>query len=656
MTIHHAIHSIITAGSLLLSTTAFAAAEPTHSTMPASTSSRPSVSVAGATPDSAPAGIFHRAGDGTYVYQSDAYRATFNQAGQICSLRVKGQEFLRPDANAARSGDGVPGAGAASGGAAFYSDGQRVVQDSFQIAADGGLIADGVHGTFLHFWPDRIDMDLGNDNTAGLDQYVFFPANGVKMAPVENPVFHGSRTETWQIVGKGATRFTAPNGTSIEIHYDAGPTADFQGHPALPVTIPFKTRICGEISFPASNWATDTAIINLEAKREDHNFAAGEPLDFGGTVELRSKETQERALELLVQIEDINLATVAWEARRTLKITPGKPANFHESLPWTRTGPWRVRVFALNGSEAGGEHAIGFKSGVVVYDLPNYKPALERPADFWKFWEDAIAQQRKLPLAPMRTKNDAASTDKYTVYDVFITGYMGRRLPGKWIEPTAPGQFPVSIGAVHPGAAVVPPIEDGVCCLQYSLDGSATYRTGMGDRYTSNLFYNYMDTLRWVDFAANSHKADINRSIYFAGSRSGPPGIAAMALDPRLKMYIANVPTNNRWDWQVSLPGAGGWGPWAADRPTGQSLADFEKQLSYFNSDNFAERITQPVLIGFGLLDGFSQVTGNLSCFARIPSQQKKICFRPWFGHSDPNQDWKDTSELWRKQLFHPAP
>jgi cephalosporin-C deacetylase len=434
---------------------------------------------------------------------------------------------------------------------------------------------------------------------------------------------------------------------SIEFQYDSKLTDNYHGSPAMPVMIPFKTRLCGEIRFPHSKWDDNAAVVAVEATHEDHNFARNEPIGISGTVELRSSDKQPRDLVLLIQIEDMNLSTVVWEERRTVEVTPGEKTAYQESIKWERPGPWRIRVFAL-----GGDHAIGYKAGVVVYDLPDYKPALARPADFWKFWEGAIATQRSLPLAPMRTKNEAASNEKYSVYDVFITGYMGRRLAGKWFEPNLPGRYPVTMGAVHPGAAVVPLTEDGICSLQYSMDGSATYRTGLGNRYTSNLFYNYIDTLRWVDFIASCQKADMNCSIYYAGSRSGPPGIAAMSLDPRLKMYIANVPTNNRWDWQVTLPGATGWGPWAADRPNGQSLADFAKELSYFNSDNFAERVTQPVLIGFGLLDGFSQVTGNLACYARLASKQKKICFRPWYGHADPNEDWKATSVQWKDALF----
>lgn len=589
-----------------------------------------------------PDGIFHRESDGTYVYQSDSYRVAFDSFGHMVSLKVKGEEFLR----ALPARDAVSPAGAA-----FYSNHKSVVQDSVQISADGGLIADGVHGTFLHLFPDRIDMDLGNDNTSGLDEYVFFPTNGVRMEPVENPVFRGTRTETWQVVGKQATRWTSPTGQSIELHYDTKLTGNYQGVSAMPVTIPYKTRLCGEIRFPLSSWGSNAAIINLEASREDHNYAKGEPIKISGTIDLRSPDKTPRNLDLLVQVEDMNLCEVVYQKRSAVKVTPGENYAYSETVPWDKPGPWRIRVFALEG-----DHAIGFKSGVVVYDLPGYQPPLNRPADFWKFWEDAIATQRKLPISAMRTKNDAASTDKYTVYDVFITGYMGRRLMAKWIEPNAPGKYPVTLGATHPGAAVVPPAQDGVCCLQYTMDGSATYRTGLGNRYTSNLFYNYIDTLRWVDYIAECEKADLSRSIYFAGSRSGPPGIAALALDHRLKMYIANVPTNNRWDWQVTLPGATGWGPWAADHPEGQTLKDFATELSYFNPDNFAERVTQPVLIGFGLLDGFSQVTGNLACYARLGSKQKKICFRPWWGHAEPNEDWTATSQQWEKELFASAP
>ena len=84
----------------------------------------------------------------------------------------------------------------------------------------------------------------------------------------------------------------------------------------------------------------------------------------------------------------------------------------------------------------------------------------------------------------------------------------------------------------------------------------------------------------------------------------------------------------------------------------GQSLQAFAHELSYFNVDNFAERVTQPVLVGFGLLDGLSQVSGSLACYARLASARKKVCIRPWWGHADANKDWYDTADQWRKELF----
>lgn len=581
-------------------------------------------------------GLFRLLTDGTYAYESDVYRVVFDRNGQMTSLKVRGTEFLRP----------VRGE---SGGAGFFRDGKRIPLPSIQPNADGGLIADGYQGVFLHMTADRLDIDVGQETQGARMEYVFFPADGIRMEAVQNPKMRGTRNEKWQILSGNATRWTAPDGTSIELQYDTHLATAYNGAPAMPVNVPYKTRICGEVRFPASAWQAGQARLEWQGATEDHVFLKGQPVALTGKLTWIAPPAGADKLELVAEFEDMNLCAPVHQVRQPLLAKAGEPVPFSFSVPWDKPGPWRLHVLAVQG-----DRVLGIRTGVIVYDLEAYRPPLARPVDFWTFWEKALTTQRSLPLDAVLLKDDAASTPVYDVYTVYITGYLGRRLQGKYAEPAAPGRYPVTFGAGHPGANVSAPKEGLVCNVVTAMDGMATYRTGLGNRYTSNLFYNYMDALRWVDFVATREKADLARSIYYAGSRSGPVGLAILALDPRVRMYIANVPTNNRWDWQVTLPGAGGWGPWASDRLPGQTLDEFARELSYFNSDNFAERVTQPVLIGFGLLDGLSQVTGNLACHTRLASAKKKICFRAWWGHADATPEWYAISAAWRLELFGP--
>lgn len=578
-------------------------------------------------------GIFRRQPDGAHVYQSDVYRVAFDANGVMSSLQVKGREFLRPV-----NGD--------TGGAGFFLNGKRINLPTIQPHADGAVVADGNRGVFLHMESDRLDIDVGQETPNARVEFVFFPADGITMAPAINPVMRGKRTETWQTLSPVATRWTAADGTYIELQYDSQLSLDYNGAPAMPIVNPYKTRTCGEIRFPRSSWGSAKATVTMQGAVEDHNFKKGQPIAVSGTVTLTG--TSPRPMEMALEFEDMNTCEIVHTARQPLNVANIHQAAYQFSVKWERPGPWRIHAMALDG-----DHAVGMKTGVIVYDLDDYTPPLNRPADFWDFWQKAIEHQRAMPLDPILLKEPAASTNGFTVYTVYITGYGGRRLRGAYGEPDAAGRYPITVGTGHPGANVVAPTDTSVCFVTAAMDGMATYRTGLGNRYTSNLFYNYLDALRWVDFAATCEKVDLNRSIYYAGSRSGPVGIAVLALDPRVKMYIANVPTNNRWDWQVTLPGAGGWGPWSGDRLPGQSTEAFTRELSYFNSDNFAERVTQPCLIGFGLLDDLSQVTGNLAFYARLPGPQKKICIRAWWGHADATKEWYDTSEQWRKALFN---
>jgi len=171
------------------------------------------------------------------------------------------------------------------------------------------------------------------------------------------------------------------------------------------------------------------------------------------------------------------------------------------------------------------------------------------------------------------------------------------------------------------------------------LDDVAKYRKDVGDLTKSNFLHVYLDYLRWLDYAESRGKADWSRCFAPAGSRGGPMVIAAAALDKRIALIWMNVGTCNRWDWQVQY--TCGWGPYLTDRQPGQSEAEFLKVLGYFDPSHFAERVTIPVCASWGLMDGLSQINGQLSMWVNLHGP-KFLELREWGGHDENTPAYSD--------------
>lgn len=561
-------------------------------------------------------GICYQVPHGGWIYRNDAYRLEFNADGCLLSLQVSGHDFLR-----ACHGD--------RGGGSFFADGKRVpVSGMTGILPEGDfMIGDSVYGLSYRFSPDRMQFNLGQENFQGVQEYVLFPAEGITISTVTDADPDGRQT----------IRLTDGSGNWLEIHHHLRLVDDYHGVPALVIDTPYRVGRTGEMRFAAVG-APATARVEMRCAVADHYFPAGQPIAITGII--TPQDMADGPLMLRLRLLDFNTREVLWEEQQTVEVTDNTPLEQAWRIPWTTPGVYPVQLIACRGQRVFGE-----QRAVIVYDLEHFTPPLYKPRDFRRFWQRAIGEQRALPLDPVLIKDDDASTTDYTIYTVYVTGHHGRRLRGRYGEPVKPGCYPVVISSANAA-------DPTICTLGFEMDGMATYRTGLGNRFTSNFFHVYLDALRWVDFLAVCEKVDLNRSLFASGSRGGPIGIAVLALDPRVKLLTCNVPTCNRWDWQVRYPAtAGGWGPKPTDCQPGQSLDAFTHELSYFDASNFADMVTQSVLIGFGLLDGLSQANGNLACFTRLAGP-KKLCLNPWEGHTDANSEWHDTAAAWRKELF----
>ncbi len=570
-------------------------------------------------------GEVHKRSSGDYQFESDSYCFKAVQQGRIESLKVSGIEFLRPCSHLA-------------GGIGWFRHNLPLLHPFSGMRTDYLRFTAEDYGVFLRFSPDLINLDIGYDIPDSQQEYRIYLATDVAVSyslPGENAA------------GATLVRCSAPNGTWIEISHNRIITSRDEEGTYLIIFAQAGVRTCGEIRLPRSSWTAQQLTLSLISKAPDHHFCTGKYFVFDVICQTIMLLDQTRDILLRVKILDFQTDAVVYEEGTKVQLI-GETNNSSWKIPWDIPGPWRVQLNAIEGG-----HVIAHHDAIFVYNIDNYLPELYRPTDFWDFWQNAIAEQRNFLIDPSFLLLPEQSDDVCATYEVHITGYAGRRITGIYREPLAPGKYPVIIGV--PCGPHLDWVRELPACslLSYQLDGKATYRTGLQYRYTANFFYNYLDMLRWVDFFASREMADLQQSVYFAGSRGGPIGIALLALDPRIQMCVASVPTNNRWEWQMRNPTGLEWGPNAARYQDDEiSFEQVIKQLAYFEPSHFAEYITQPVLISIGLRDELSQVSGNLACYARLAGR-KHLCLMPRKGHEVPDEEWYTVAAEWLTELLH---
>ena len=269
----------------------------------------------------------------------------------------------------------------------------------------------------------------------------------------------------------------------------------------------------------------------------------------------------------------------------------------------------------------------------------------DRQPDFDSFWAQSLDELSKvkpeyrLKLVPERS-NDIRRT-----YHVYMKSFGDENISGVYVEPVKPGKYPVYINYMGYGAQVwyndpsarPEAIEFTLCVRNQGLNrrpGEADdwVTRGIADKDTYYYRGAFMDVVRAIDFVASREKADTSKIFAEGGSQGGAFTLIAASLDKRIKAIAPFVPFLSDFPDYFKIA------PWpsqpvlqAADEQ-GISREDLFRTLSYFDVKNFTDRITCPVLMGFGLQDDVCPPHTNFAGYNHITSRKSYVTF-PLAGH-----------------------
>ena len=313
----------------------------------------------------------------------------------------------------------------------------------------------------------------------------------------------------------------------------------------------------------------------------------------------------------------------------------------------------------------------------------------ECPADFMRFWRDAIAKyDREVPEDVTLEKIDSLCGKGCDVYMVSLSDPCGRKVYGFLKVPSdkTGGPFPVRVhvpGAgpsegtsavgndrmvgltmnVHyyrpvPGEAKRGAVHNA---LQKKEDEyySRLYPVATGTRYTLSgiaagrekyFYYGAILAInRAVNWLKNRPYVDVKDFTYSGGSQGGGMGLALVALNGGFRKAAIAVPALTAHLCHKIDGRKAGW-PRLVEVQLPENIAAAEHNAPYFDGVNFAAQITCPIRFTVGYVDVVAPPHAGYAAFNACPSTDKAIWGSVGFGHKTSPVDSGNLSRWLNEQ------
>jgi cephalosporin-C deacetylase-like acetyl esterase len=300
------------------------------------------------------------------------------------------------------------------------------------------------------------------------------------------------------------------------------------------------------------------------------------------------------------------------------------------------------------------------------FDPEKIQPVAVQPADFVRFWENAKAENARIPMNPRVTLLPERCTDKVNVYHVGLqNGSPGSYFYGILCVPKAPGKYPALLqvpgAGIRPYNGLVAQAENGAITFEIgihsipvnlplqvyndlangALNGYPSFNMDDKDRY----YYKrvYLGCVRSIDFIYSLPEFDGATVVVTGGSQGGALSIVTAGLDARVTGLAAFYPA--LCDLTGYLHGrAGGWPHLFknADKNDKQ-VALCAETAGYYDVVNFARQIKVPGYYSFGYNDRVCPPTTTYSAYNVITAPKSLLIMEETAHWTYPEQ----SNKIW---------
>ena len=274
------------------------------------------------------------------------------------------------------------------------------------------------------------------------------------------------------------------------------------------------------------------------------------------------------------------------------------------------------------------------------------------PPNFKDFWDDLLAQSKRIPLNETIEAIRLRSNPKTDVSLVHYNSIDNLRIAGWYCLPhERPARKKLPAIIYMPGYISEPSIP-----IEETLEGYATFGVITRGKLMSNSKYNpgfpgllthniedinkyslkgiYIDAIRAIDFLFSRKEIDRDRIGITGGSQGGGLTIVAAALRHEIRAAVAAAPFPCGFQTSVAT---------AKTYPF-EEIADYLRfypdrkkivinNLRYFDVINFARFVQIPIMVHYGVQDNVCPVKAVVEACEAIPSENKKIYAYDGHGH-----------------------
>ena len=325
-------------------------------------------------------------------------------------------------------------------------------------------------------------------------------------------------------------------------------------------------------------------------------------------------------------------------------------------------------TFGSRGTGGPGRVLLG-----AAVDPTGIRAAEGKPADFNAFWNAKIAMLNAISMNPVITAGESGKPG-VEWSTVRLDNINGAHVYGQLAKPAREGKFPALL--IYQWASPPYPLQkswvtdraaEGWIALdvephdvppnmpQAFYDALPTliknyHLIGQHSRDDSHFLQMYLGAYRAIEYVATRPDWDGRTIVVMGTSMGGQQSFAAAALNPRVTALIVNVPSGA--DVTATLHGRGSSYPnWNVTH------ADVLETARYFDTANFADRITARSLVAMGFIDDVATPAGIWSVLNGIkgPKEAIPMVDSPHNNYATPESERGFTmrSAAWLDALVH---
>lgn len=367
----------------------------------------------------------------------------------------------------------------------------------------------------------------------------------------------------------------------------------------------------------------------------DGTFPAGTPLKINYEVKNELGHTLKAYIAGSVSSPQ---GTVLHSFKQFIEINPGKSETFSFYYQPTKADIYNIYAHVRNANGTLSANSIR-----MAYAPLQVKSPMTRKQDFKDFWQGTLNELKLTSPKFNVIAKPSLNTKGYEVFLVEMQSLGGITVRGWYRRPKGKTRLPVilqlpslggsfyNVGSLEDKPRHGVPLDFAVFSLNIRGHGNSKEYLDVGENYyhivshkleaRETYFYRgaIADCIRALDFLDTRPELDHNKIAVEGASQGGALSLFTAALDKRVSLCAPDVPFLSDMENLFTLTS------WVSDevkryQKSNPSLSTWRVQynLSYFDTKNFADQITAPVLMSLGLQDNTCPALTGLATYNHI--------------------------------------